>query len=580
MNPIEFSERYLYPYKTNGQEISAMYCPVCHGGEHRDRYTFALNVEKMTFNCKRGSCGIKGTFNQLLKEYGEESFNAEYRIYSLPRKKEYKKPNIKAKVIKEKDQIIQYFESRGISEQTLKARKVCKDEKGNIVFPYFKDGQLVLAKFRTLDKKFWRTVDSEPVFWGLDAITDFETPLTIVEGEIDALTLDECGIKNVVSVPSGSEDLECIENQWEALEKFKRIVIWNDSDTPGIEMRKKLVQRLGEDRCKYIEGKYKDCNEQLQKEGKKSVLESYAMQKETPIDWAKPLDEFEDWDPDKHEFIKSGIKQIDESLGGTALGTVTILSGKNGSGKSTLVNLMIGESAAQGYNTMVFSGETQSQVLRYQIELLYAGDANIVKKHEDGKPTKYYVASNKKEHIREWYKGSIWVYDNIEADCTADAMIKNMKSLYKRHNVKLFVIDNIISMTWNADNEWKMLQEQSNFIKDCIVFARKYNVGVVIVQHPVKKNERISKDDIKGTGDITNRAHGVILVHKMTSEDRKVYAKALNVDPLAVAWNVDIEVAKNRNNGKCPVINTYYEESSRRLKSIGDDFNKKYGWEN
>jgi hypothetical protein len=65
----------------------------------------------------------------------------------------------------------------------------------------------------------------------------------------------------------------------------------------------------------------------------------------------------------------------------------------------------------------------------------------------------------------------------------------------------------------------------------------------------------------------------------LTPEDRKVYAKGLSCDPLAVGWNIDIEVAKNRHNGKTPVVNTYYEESSRRLKSTGDDFNKKYGLE-
>jgi hypothetical protein len=228
---------------------------------------------------------------------------------------------------------------------------------------------------------------------------------------------------------------------------------------------------------------------------------------------------------------------------------------------------------------MVFSGETQSQILRYQLELLFAGDWNISKKEEPNKPTKYYVPKDKKESMREWYKGMVWVYDNIEADCTPEALLKNMKTLYRRHNVKNFVIDNVLSMTWNSQNEWQQLQDQSKFIHECIKFASKYNVAVTVIQHPIKKNERITKDDIRGTGDITNRAHAVILVHKLTAEDKKYYAKSMNNDVEAVNWNVDIEVAKNRHNGKTPMCNVYYEESSRRLRGKNDSFNKRYGWE-
>lgn len=579
MNPIEFADKYLYPYKVSGQEIKAKHCPICHGGQHRDKETFAINVESMTFNCKRGSCGVKGHFNQLLKEFDEESFNQDYRIFNFERKKkEYKKPQVKSKPMNNK--VIEYFKGRGISEETVKLCKVGVNEKNAIMFPYFKNGELALVKYRGIDKKmFWRTTDSEPVFWGLDEITDYSIPVTIFEGEIDRMSAVESGIQNCISVPSGSEDLECIDNQWETLEKFNQIIIWNDGDEPGIEMRKKLINRLGEDRCKFIETSYKDCNELLVAEGKEAVLKAHGQPKGVPIDWAVTLESIEDWDPDNMTFIRSGIKQVDESLGGFALGTVTIVSGKNGSGKSTAVNLFIAESVDQGFKTMVFSGETQSQILRYQLELLFAGDKNITKKSEPNKPTKYYLSKEVKEKMREWYSDMIWVYDNIEADCTADAILKNMKILFRRHNVKHFVIDNILSMTWNSQNEWQQLQDQSRFIHDCIKFSRKYGVAITVIQHPIKKNERITKDDIRGTGDITNRAHGVILVHKLTSDDKNRYMKALNETYEAINWNVDIEVAKNRHNGKDPTCNVYYEESSRRLRGIGDSFEKRYGWD-
>ena len=577
MNPIEFSDKYLYPYTVSGQEIKAKYCPICHGGEKRDRSTFAINVDNMTFNCKRGSCGCKGTFNQLLKEFDENTFNENYRIFNFVKtKKEYKKPVVTGKKLD--DPIVAWFESRGISGKTVANRRIAKTSTGAIMFPYYKDGELVLVKYRTIDKKFWRTTDSEPVFWGLDSITDFSQPLVIVEGEMDALSLDECGIPNVVSVPSGSEDLECVENQWDKLEQFNSIVIWGDQDNAGTEMRKKLVSRLGEDRCKFIECDYKDANEVLVKCGKQGVLDIFKSAKQVPIDFAIAMDAIDDYDPDKEQFIKSGIKTIDESLGGFMLGGVVITSGKGGSGKSTAINVFIAESANQGFKTMVFSGETKSELLRYQVELVMAGDENIVKRERKGETTKYFLSPEVRVKMRNWYKDVIWVYDNITSSCSPDDMMKNMLTLYRRYNVRHFIIDNIMSMQWEAKNEWEMLKMQSDFIRNCIVFARKYNVAINVVQHPIKVEGRIGYDHIRGTGDITNRAHGVILVHKMSGEDRTRYAKIQKCETEQINWNVDIEIAKNRHNGKTPTCNVYYEDSSRRLRGTGDDFKKKYGW--
>ena len=43
MEELEFSNRFLGDYVIRGDEIIPEFCPFCHGGEHRDRRTFALN---------------------------------------------------------------------------------------------------------------------------------------------------------------------------------------------------------------------------------------------------------------------------------------------------------------------------------------------------------------------------------------------------------------------------------------------------------------------------------------------------------------------------------------------------------
>lgn len=62
---LDFANRCLFPWQVKGAEIVPEYCPICHGGNHGDKYTFALNVEHGVYCCKRASCGMKGTVNQL-----------------------------------------------------------------------------------------------------------------------------------------------------------------------------------------------------------------------------------------------------------------------------------------------------------------------------------------------------------------------------------------------------------------------------------------------------------------------------------------------------------------------------------
>ena len=66
MTPREFADRYLGDYKIRRSEIVPKSCPFCKGGQHNDKNTFAMSVSEGTYNCKRGSCGVSGSFYNLL----------------------------------------------------------------------------------------------------------------------------------------------------------------------------------------------------------------------------------------------------------------------------------------------------------------------------------------------------------------------------------------------------------------------------------------------------------------------------------------------------------------------------------
>ena len=103
--------------------------------------------------------------------------------------------------------VVKWFEQRGISQQTLTSQKVTESTewmpKANkevltINFNYFRNDELINIKYRAKDKDFKMHKDAELIFYNLDGIKDADT-CYIVEGEMDALSLIQAGIKNVVS---------------------------------------------------------------------------------------------------------------------------------------------------------------------------------------------------------------------------------------------------------------------------------------------------------------------------------------------------------------------------------------------
>ena len=118
--------------------------------------------------------------------------------------KSYKLPEVK--MLPPTEKIYQYIESRGISRKTVDDFKIQSDEKGNIVFPFYENGENVFVKFRKPEKhrpedrspKEWRESGTKPILFGMDMCV-FSKPLVITEGEADCMALYEAGTTNVVS---------------------------------------------------------------------------------------------------------------------------------------------------------------------------------------------------------------------------------------------------------------------------------------------------------------------------------------------------------------------------------------------
>jgi twinkle protein len=571
ITPEEFARKHFRDYRQKGAELVPVYCPFCHGGKSGDKFTFALNMENLTYNCKRGNCNETGTFTKLLKHFGEQAPNFEIKRLAT---KTYKAPQTKVSEFSEK--VEQYLKLRGIGLDVCRKYQV-GESGGNIAFPYHDDkGNLVLMKFRKPEKytgkgqKAWREEGGKAIFWGMNLCRP-DKPLVITEGEFDTLSLTECGIVNVVSVPSGAEDMSCIDNCWDWLQQFKKIIIWPDNDEPGQEMCRKLINKLGNWRCAVVESVYKDANECLFKAGHDGVLEEFGNAKNVPIVGLISLADVKAFDYDGLTRIKSSVKLLNKHTAGYIGGQLSVWTGDSGSGKSTFVGQELLEAIEHGYAVCAYSGELPAPVFRYWIDLQAAGQNNLSYKDDVLRGEKVpYLKSDIADNIRKWYASKFYLCDNY-SEATDTTILELFQYAAMRYDCKVFLIDNLMSMTLDGpDSDY--YRQQSLFLQQAKQFSRKHDVHVHVVAHPRKSGGRSTKDDVAGSKNITDWADNVFGVYRVKEED---------TDPIYKNFNTVIDVLKCRFTGVVgKPIGLFFEGDSKRFSTESESRDSyKYGWE-
>jgi twinkle protein len=416
------------------------------------------------------------------------------------------------------------------------------------------------------ERKAWREEETKPVLFGMDLCTP-DKPLIITEGEIDTLSLYEAGLENVVSIPSGSQDFTWLETCWEWLQQFQRYIICGDNDTAGKEMVKEAIKKLGHYKCSVVELERKDANEVLYFDGKETLVEAVKNAKDVPIFGIVELADVEPLDEKNIKIIKSGLKSLDEALGGFRYGELSVWTGKRGEGKSTIMNQLSIEAIAQGEKVCMYSGEMKAQDIQYWVNLQLAG-RNFIKKYFCSKRQKdiFYVPDDVKAKIINWYRGKFFLYDNNIAASKSEesSILKVFEHCVRKYDIRLFVVDNLMTAKYESTNENDFYLRQINFVRDLLQFASNYNVHIHLVAHPKKTKGKIDNDDISGRSEITNLAHNVFNFERTNGQGQSDLA---------------VDILKNRWEGVKETIGLYYCPVSRRIYSKEDGPLKRYGFE-
>ena len=507
--------------------------------------SMSFDSKKKKFKCF--SCGASYDIFNHYQEHYDKSFleaiksivndfgmNIDININDSDRKPK-KEPT---RYEKGNNNILNYCEKRNISKATLDYIGV--KESGNcIVFEYRNElGEHLANKYRKTKKsngpKMWFEEGTNVnTLFNMDKVNISE-PLLITEGEFDCLSAIEAGFKNTASIPSGVNSTnQWITSNWTFIEQFEEIIIWFDNDEAGIKGAREVFNRLPNASVKIVRCEVaNDINELLHKYGKLAVLKQIEKASTPTLDGVATLDMIEDFDVHEAETLKTGIYDIDVDLIGMVFGSLNVLSGRNGSGKSTILNqIYIAEAIAQGYKAFLYSGELVSGNVKYWLLQTLANEEQFAEyTAKDGHKYKK-VTIQSKEKIIEDIKDKFFLYDND--DYKIESIIEKMTILAKRYGVRVFVIDNLMTIESSYKDKY---EGETDIVKKLKNFAKKYNALVHLVAHPRKSmNEEIEKDDVAGSANITNLADYVTTISRAKDD--------------VVEYDAILKILKNRHTG-------------------------------
>lgn len=563
-----------------GSELHFERCPYCRSNTN-DKKTFAISLETGCFKCLRASCGVSGNMLKLSQDF-DFSLGNEIDEYFKPKKrfKKFKKPD---KPIEPKPPAIQYLSSRGISEETAKKYEITvqTDKENVLVFPFFSDnGDLLFVKYRKTDFdkekdkcKEWCQAGGIPILFGMNHCNFENKTLIICEGQMDSLSVSECGIENALSVPTGAKGFTWVPHCWDFMGKFEEIIIFGDYEKNQITLIEEMRQRFRKHRIKHVrEEDYMDCkdaNEILMKHGREQIVKCIENAVDIPINHVVELADVKDVNPFDIVKLKTGFRDLDQLLyGGIPFGGLTIVTGKSGLGKSTFASQVLLSAIDNGFKVFAYSGELPNYNFKAWMMYQAAGASHTIVYDTKWGEKGYNISEQNRNLISDWFREKILIFDDSEVeDDELISLISIVEDVIVKYGCNVILIDNLMTaMDFSSGRDYDKLEKQSRFVKALARIAKNLNVIIILVAH-MRKNSfgQNGNDEVSGSADITNLA-SITLMLDEDRNDRDIR--------LLKCWKNRLFGKKNSEGW---II--HYDEKSKRLYGDNDDVNRTYGWE-
>lgn len=505
-------------------------CPLCS----KDRKPANQKAKCASYDWERG-LGTCHNCDSTFQLHTYQRKGASEKVYVRPEQPDASYTPVQTKVE-------EWFNGRGITKQTLEDLRVTEGpewmpqtgkQENTIQFNYFIGDQLINVKYRDGRKNFKLYKGAEKVFYNINSVVGYDW-CVIVEGEMDVLSLHEAGIKNAISVPNGatlnSNNLDYLDACIDYLDDKTKIILAVDADEAGQALKQEFIRRLGAEVCFLVDfNGCKDANEYLVEHGKEALRQAIGKASQVPLEGVSTLRDIEG---ELVDFVKNGFKpgyQIGlpnfDEIFSTYTGQFITVTGIPSSGKSDFVDQMcVGYNKNYGWKTAFASPENQPTYLHAH---------KLMRKVWMDMPTPGDIGGD------DWNRVADHVNDNfffIDMDkYSLEAVLRKGAELVKRKGIKCLVIDPFNKVRDTNANSDDVNRYTLEYLQKIEIFAKKYDVLVIIVAHPTKmykgsdgKIEEPTMYNIKGGGEWYDASYHGLLVHR-DYENKTVKAKVLKV---------------------------------------------------
>lgn len=397
----------------------------------------------------------------------------------------------------------------------------------HVTIPFYVNGVCVNIKYRSLPAwpKHWRRfVGGESVFLDLDRLQlspgedgSPVPPLTLVEGEWDAMAMHQMGFGNVTTVPTGAGSR--LRDEWDQLlAKVPTVLICYDQDGAGRSGAERMSVDLGRHRCWLVQLPGKDANACMVAGLSDEVGEAFRNARPyAPSALVSSSSLKEDiWqdihNPERYYGISTGWSSIDALWGGVRP-ELTIVTGHSGSGKSTFVTGMAANMAEGGFPGLVcpFELRVKPSILKVLRRLTGCDVAT-----EEG--------LSKWDDAWEILEGWPIYWLNHYGSISLVALSETLKYAVTRLGIRWVVLDHLdfFVLPERGEDEWQATRRALKMLSE---LAEELGLAIILVVHPNSKPEdetvRVRMTDLRGGSAVWQIPATIISVHVPRTATRK-----------------------------------------------------------
>lgn len=380
--------------------------------------------------------------------------------------------------------------------------------KPTLTIPYLVEGKPVLVKYRGIrDKFFSRERDCPSPLFNVDALEGEFRRVFIVEGELDAISMEVMGCHPVVSLPNGAKDIE--DGHAAYLERFDEVLIVTDNDKPGEDAAKLIAKRLGRYRCKRVKLPQKDANDCLRKGMEDHVREAVRtaklMSDASVVGLVEVFEQaVEDGDA-LEPGLSTGWTDLDLVVGGLRLHEWTVVSGDTGAGKSTFQGALLVNQVAQGRTAFEACLELppKTVAIRRASQLLRRNVHHMTKQQQRAAISDLRAAGGDRVFMVP-RQGNVPLRD----------LVGLLEFTIRRYGTEVFSVDHLDFVIEDPDDRKSI----NTGIREYNAAVNHFAVHGLLSVHPrtlddVKgKPVRVTMNHLKGSSSIKQYAHNVLVV--------------------------------------------------------------------